>query len=420
MTFMGITCPTIAQTHQLNHDKYWYYRYRLENNFMKQGKEQGASLIANERGITNPNVGASNNVFLKFGDQTITLGLYIASLALEYNLLAQNNQSTEETIQDLYYAMWAFNRLDENEESLFRTNSDMVIPSPQQSDLNGFFGRDDVNEEFVQNNIMHFNNNKTPSQINSANMPTLMGSDWEIDESREENRLMTVGNSRVGGLTEMSQDQVFYMMLGCAMIHKFVPTSVSHNNEPFQDGEVSISQESENILHRMIRYMNGKHQNKGAYWPWALYNPITGNEVFREAESWLWSYGIANAACINDLAGGPGCGDFYNAYSIFPGGFLWNLQAFTGAPYQTSHDNAHMFGLLMAMNGANNFSPSHETGYLYRNLQHIPMIRQVLFGGGNPVSNGYYQSLLNDAPCEGPYFFNWAPGTPSHNAASFE
>lgn len=111
----------VGQTHQLNHQKYWYYRYRLINHFTKIGTEPGESLIFSIRGEDEPFYNSDYSNML-MGDQTITMGQYMAVLALEYNMLAQNNQNTDQTVKELWHILYAFNRLDLNAESMFRPN----------------------------------------------------------------------------------------------------------------------------------------------------------------------------------------------------------------------------------------------------------------------------------------------------------
>lgn len=404
---------THGQTDGLNHKKYWYYRWRLENNFMKQGINQGEGCIANERGLTGD---GANNSFLNFGDHTITISLYIASLAMEYNLLAGNNQQTEETVKDLYYALYTLNRLDLNAESLFR--DEYGILDIETTDLNGFFVRDDVPHDFVTNNTTHFTSLKVESQINSiSNYPNSCRSDWKVDVDKN----LQVMKAQVNSSAEMSKDQVYYVIMAMAFVKKYIPTGVNYNQELFQDGFFDFNQEAEKILRRVIRYCNGKYAGKGTFFPWFIKNPVFDPEqnVNRGNSLAPFTFGVGQSACL--ITGGAGCFDFTNSYSATAGLVNWTLFELTGAPYATGNsDNSHMFGLLMAIAGEPNFSLTHQAGYMATELYHVPLIRQCLFGGGSPVNEQTYIDLLNSAPCEGPYYFHWNPGQPDHNSASYE
>lgn len=62
-----------SQNDYTNHRKYWHYKSRLVNDFMKVGTGQGDNLIFNERGFgcTTRNDPTCN--YFKIGDATSTL-----------------------------------------------------------------------------------------------------------------------------------------------------------------------------------------------------------------------------------------------------------------------------------------------------------------------------------------------------------
>lgn len=94
--------------------KYWYYRWRLRNDFLFIGTERGESLPMIERNIS----GGGN---FGTGDITQMLAYYILTLSTEYKLLNDQGrwQDLEMTKTELYYAFLAFERLDENAERLY-------------------------------------------------------------------------------------------------------------------------------------------------------------------------------------------------------------------------------------------------------------------------------------------------------------
>ncbi|MEO6833261.1 MAG: hypothetical protein ABI378_12050 [Chitinophagaceae bacterium] len=144
-----------------NLEKYWFYRYRLINDFLKIGGSCGESIPASkrfrhyDRGAPVDNLG-----HLEWGDATEALGHYIGTLATEYKLLQLYGWDTKENKNELYYALNAFDRLDWNSEEYMR---DLLGTYPcksakrQSGDLNGFFVRDDVTQDLVNNNFNHFN-----------------------------------------------------------------------------------------------------------------------------------------------------------------------------------------------------------------------------------------------------------------------
>jgi hypothetical protein len=65
--FFGTSIDQLAQNSDINLQKYWYYRWRLRNNFLVVGDGQGCSLPAQQRYYM-------NSPKLQWGDGTIQLG----------------------------------------------------------------------------------------------------------------------------------------------------------------------------------------------------------------------------------------------------------------------------------------------------------------------------------------------------------
>jgi hypothetical protein len=63
---------SVSQTDQENHQKYWYYKTRLNNDFVKVGLDAGESIPFNQRG-TDVTDFYPANALLKAGDATATL-----------------------------------------------------------------------------------------------------------------------------------------------------------------------------------------------------------------------------------------------------------------------------------------------------------------------------------------------------------
>lgn len=102
ITLIYFCLNAIAQTDDINHRKYWYYRSRLTNDFMKIGPNQGESLPMSVRGKYANNYGAGE--YSQVGTDVVSqLGPYICVLATEYKLLKDNSQHTDSTLRELYY-----------------------------------------------------------------------------------------------------------------------------------------------------------------------------------------------------------------------------------------------------------------------------------------------------------------------------
>ncbi|HUW06789.1 MAG TPA: T9SS type A sorting domain-containing protein [Williamwhitmania sp.] len=126
-----------SQSPYQNLKKYWYYRERLKNfvyvspNFDEAGTNIPAEIISPDKNT------------ISWDDGNGALNQYISVLATEYRLLKNSHQDYSETIKSLYYALKSFERLDKTAESYYRANKEQF-----DSDLNGFFIRNDATPDF--------------------------------------------------------------------------------------------------------------------------------------------------------------------------------------------------------------------------------------------------------------------------------
>src|SRR5262249_22989230 len=133
-------------------------------------------------------------------DSTIYLGWYIGTLASEYEMLSHPSQypgadggkpdAANATLDELYDALAAMERLD------FVADAAFPDPCTTTPTLNGFFVRDDV-----------------PATSHQTFPPLTQTLSDFIDP--------VLTNK------EMSQDQVYHVMIGLALAKRFVPASVS-------------------------------------------------------------------------------------------------------------------------------------------------------------------------------------------------
>jgi hypothetical protein len=171
-----------------NLQKYWYYRYRLVNDFLfiSETNEAGSSIPAqqrtqgagwNEQPIQKPESagGCGQCNTLKWSDATIDLGHYIQAMAAEENLLWRYARPTSRSKYELKHALDAFDRLDDNAEQYEHDVNYNVGPShgypgtlsgytyPLSDRHNGYVIRDDVpsltivDSTWPGNRYKHFN-----------------------------------------------------------------------------------------------------------------------------------------------------------------------------------------------------------------------------------------------------------------------
>jgi len=116
VTFLFINIQLHSQQQHINRSyRYWELRQRLLDRYVKVGDCHGCSLPAT---LYN-----HKNNALVFHDESVRqLGWYIAVLASENYLLRSSGatpQQLEQNLQELYYAVKAFDRLDKYAEFLW-------------------------------------------------------------------------------------------------------------------------------------------------------------------------------------------------------------------------------------------------------------------------------------------------------------
>ncbi|MFH1319945.1 MAG: hypothetical protein ABII90_04740, partial [Bacteroidota bacterium] len=253
--FLVVPFIGIAQTSSENLKKYWYYRIRLINDFMKVGPDQGESIPAEVRQI---------NGKIKWGDATMYLGWYIGVLATEYLLLDVYDQNTFRTKKELYYALNAYERIDMNAEPLYYDDNG----NPGTPTLNGFFIRDDVPADFLtknnNENLAHFNQELTDvSEVNSIT------SDYIREVSGSD-----------PCIAEMSQDNVYQLLIGFALVNRFIDDGVTYNGVALK------------LKARVMADLILKHVRKDN---WKIKNPVEGEDVCRGWKTLSRSFGLAAA-----------------------------------------------------------------------------------------------------------------------------
>lgn len=194
-----LNTTAIAQDAQ-HQRKYWTARDRLQKWFVKIDPNQGGSIPIDKRTET---LHHCTGATMAMGDATSYLGWYIGVLATEYRILMNDNQPAQarETLNELYYALYAVNRLDDDAEGYF---SGQVITTKER---NGFYMRDDFRKNFWenwQNAGYKFDNN---SEYKSVSASYINCGD-PIGHINDENKL--------------TKDQSLALMMGFAMVVKYV------------------------------------------------------------------------------------------------------------------------------------------------------------------------------------------------------
>jgi len=269
---MGIICQCLciilpAQSLRDNLQKYWYYRNRLLNNFVKVSTS--ADNAATEAG-TNIPVSEINTAddYLKMDDGNGALNQYISVLATEYKLLKSYGQDYSQTTQLLYYALTSLNRLDATAESYYRqgvTNA---------GDLNGFIVRNDVTQPFWD---------KYRKGGTTQYFPV---SKIKISDNNPQPPLISQTNP-YGNNYEMSEDNVIHYLEALSLVNALV------DNETVDGTVINFKQIAKDIAQRMVSFLNpsspytcnycldkdNEHYCLPVKYSWYVKNPVTGNLV---------------------------------------------------------------------------------------------------------------------------------------------
>lgn len=429
--FLFIFCSvgSFAQTETQNLQKYWFYHHRLLNDFMAKGDCQGCSEPMNERDAKDDtDTDPTPSEKAGWGDQTVALGHYLMVLATEFKLLNDNGQPTDSTVQELYYALKAFNRLDKTAEtSLPGCNHQ----TPIASDLNGFFIRDDVPSNFLTQHP------KLKSGVTSFRKVSRLHSDYADQNNLE--------------AKQMSHDQVWYIVAGCALIRKCMYAGITYQNKELNDvtHNADIYKEADDIIGRIINYIKNNS--------WKILDPNTNQLVERGPRVEELSYGAAEAGCYvknvnTNLTGLPfpvhTCNNYHD-WITYADASIWMDYGYgIGNVIAIDNDDYKLQQLVAVGNSwwtsATAFIPdpisvtksifdplnfldpwkkitkiiqlapvlpvnvsAMQLGVraILRDNQHLTLMRQVLHGGSNLVPNSTYENIINTAPCEGPWCF---------------
>ena len=368
--FLAVFLFNLSSFSQSKIEKYWYYRKRLTDYFVKVGPNIGESIVAERL-----NDGGYNKY--KIGDGTIDLASYISVLATEYALLIQNNQNTNETLQELYYAMLAYERLDRCEDQ---------APWYQTEELDGFFNRWDV-ELFTDPSTF---------SLEGRNKGLTPNDDWGTKPPGHPTWINALDDFEQGD-PEISQDQAVHLLMGFALIKR-----------GFNDEGLSFTDLNGNIIninfYSWALQLTDKIINYIKDGGWLIWDP-NHDLVPRGANAIGNSFGLAEAGQY--ITGT----NYHNVISIadWP---VWWMQRIPNPmqPYNTT-----MAMGLAAIGDSWNFLTTYTDENLL--IAGFPWDRQDLYVplysylhsrvvGWPTYKKNKIRDILDDAPCGGPYFWS--------------
>lgn len=382
----SLPAPLVAQTPVSNHEKYWRYRDRLLNRFLvsSAGNERGtsmpAAMIHTEKG------------YMRWGDATIHLSNYLAVLATEYKLLTLKGLPTGQTLLELHRALLAKERLDADAPGFFDYESTDSI-------LDGFFIRDDVPPDFTVT--------WSEKYPDFANYPSVRSdyNEWDIR------------------LNEMSQDQVWNLIVGLALVSHLVDDTTTYVIPRYYGQQpLSLADRAMIISHRIIRSLQtqvclfrpGFLDDLLCIHYWHLYNPYFRQSVKRGSGPYLLKYGFAEAGnVITDYRfGDMHWGNSHNAKIWFT--LAEGVQYVQRLKKEKNIENLYHTATTATVGGV--WSTQKLVRLFNRHkkfplrpdpqYEHLALISCVLHGDCPPIlqeEQAYYESLMNQAPPNGPF-----------------
>lgn len=411
-----------CQTPQLNLDKYWNYRNSLFEKFIVDcdpanlPSGQTANGINIPATVYNPTGDGTNEYSVSWGDATIELAHYIMALATEYGLLKTHNQSVANAEEKIYRAFDAINRLDNTAEPRYGCGT-AYVNHADYTNINGFFIRDDVDANFF--NYWSQNGMTSWQQL----------SDFKSDYSNSDIRV-----------AEMSQDQVWHLLLGLAFVKNFVDVSSLYEDLP---GRYANLRDQSMI--KSMRFLNFMQEYSNSYgWQWCSKAEDCYPGYWPDWGTWtIGNYRIKNpCTAVNVLRGGS-VADLTPMIFQFEGAVRWITDSdsidvtFNSTPrgigaypipfspnfftntgtliLNTIGNQVHgedLTSLFLSLRKFAHFFNQNISGNPYELkyfwLDHLPMTSVLLHNENalTPIFNYYYshiENLLDSAPFDGPY-----------------
>lgn len=243
-----ISTKARSQDFENNLHKYWKFRDRLRQDFVRIGSEKGQSIPAGARSIGFAYSGAPSTSEglspsrIYYTDATIYLGHYITVLATEYKLLNDASQPVESTLNELYFALAALNRLDKIAEN-YHLGVEHIM---SDSDLDGMMLRDDVPLNFHVNN---YSDDYSETFERNADI-IRVHSDYNPLEVWGTTNTLAGYNYDFTARNISSQDQYYALFIALRSVHDLVG-NITVQPTP-SSAPMNLKTESKAIVNRML------------------------------------------------------------------------------------------------------------------------------------------------------------------------
>lgn len=257
--------------------KYWTFQEKMENYFMTAAGDiniEGSGIPASRVDICVTN-NTTEYKKIWWGDATIDVAWYLASLATQYHLLHEIGERTEDVERKIYEELSTINRLDANAEWFEWPGSF------NQGMLEGYILRDDV---YAPNNDPQ---NPTPIYSKNASQYADYDSDGRDVKGNPYNSSSN-GWAQPEG-SQVSQDHIIHLLMALKCIVDWIPANVNYNNTPFNydfDNGIPIVNfvhEAQRITDRLVYYFRNRdkwiNSQSPKHWMWRLKDNTTNLNV---------------------------------------------------------------------------------------------------------------------------------------------
>ncbi|MBN2728906.1 MAG: T9SS type A sorting domain-containing protein [Bacteroidales bacterium] len=401
---------------QYNKEKYWIYKERLKN-YMITTED------ISEKGFDIPGRSRTLDDQVMWSDEAWMISYYIATLAMEYDLLIKSGLSSSspevmQTKKELFFAINAINRLDWEAEQSWSCSS-CTGTGYCPNNINGFMIRDDVPKVFA---------------LEQAYIDKLNESWVPIPEGKRVKCINSSYEEYIKKGSEMSQDHLAPLLMGFAFVKRFLPPSENWQNSIFSDGTYSTTsfvEEVQLITKRIIDYLVA---HDWTYWNSCMDRCVYGTCNSKDIYA---CFSPTNRDCGSDLCNEGGALAFRHAIGFAASSFYitqgssystlgYLTQALTVISYNIKWTSSitlftNLYPLVLAAVGGYgamtfnwfppSFSPESDAELMERlvnkgisnHWEFLPLMYNILHNTNynNPISLQYYLCLLDAAPCRG-------------------
>jgi len=352
------------QTSILNQEKYEHYRVRLKEKFMLYSGD--ASMQGSHLPMESMQVDALERNTGYWADAVWWLGHYVAMLSIEYKILQNNHSDVSQTLNELRLAMTVYERLDYHAERCWGGHDT----------LNGFFLRDDVGSEQIQQ--MHLYN---------------ISSDYRSYCGKRDKH------------NAPSQDQLWGSYLGFALVLKLVDDD-------------SLKTAARTLTRRMIQTM--QHTTDRGKEVWEIINPVTKEVIQKRSDiQWMCHAHQTIASCLTGDTipfGQSDRGFWKNMWNILQnnilitkkGNFVWyGVFVCSTVMNDGGSSEKHCYDWLVKRCAQiAKARPDMQQSLIF---PHLPLISAILheYKGQKPQSELLYEEYLNSAPLEGAFHIGY-------------